>query len=99
MEVPQTFKDKVVIIAGASRGVGLATAKFVLLRGASVSISSSSAANVAKARAQILEELPDRADRLRDFACDITKLDQVEAWISATVKQFGRIDCCANVAG
>ncbi|KAF2439774.1 NAD(P)-binding protein [Karstenula rhodostoma CBS 690.94] len=99
MDPPQNFKDKVVTVAGASRGVGLATAKFVLLRGASVSISSSSAANIAKARAQILEEIPNCDDRLLDFACDITKLDQVEAWISETIKRFGRIDCCANVAG
>ena len=99
MDLPQTFKDKVVIVAGASRGVGLATAKYVLLRGASVSISSSSVVNIAKARAQLLEELPDRVDRLIDFACDITKLDQVEAWIFETIRQFGRIDCCANVAG
>lgn len=97
MNIPQTFEGKVVTVAGASRGVGLATAKFVLLRGASVSISSSSATNIAKASANILAEIPNCEDRLMEFTCDITKLEQVEAWISETVKRFGRIDCCANV--
>lgn len=99
METPQTFKDKIVTVAGASRGVGLATAKYVLVRGASVSMSSSSAANIAEARAEILKEIPGCEDRLMGFVCDITKLEQVEAWIAETVKRFGRIDCCANVSG
>ncbi|KAF2631210.1 NAD(P)-binding protein [Macroventuria anomochaeta] len=96
-EHPRTFKEKVVTVAGASRGVGLATAKYVLARGAFVLISSSSAANIAKARAEI-PEIPNCEDRVLNFICDITKLEQVEAWIWETVKRFGRIDCCANLS-
>lgn len=47
----------------------------------------------------ILQELPDVADRLHDHVADITKLEQVEAWIPAVMSRFGRIDGCANVAG
>ncbi|KAI8191414.1 hypothetical protein KHU50_000230 [Colletotrichum sp. SAR 10_65] len=33
------------------------------------------------------------------MACDITKYEEVQAWIAETMKRFGRIDACANVSG
>ncbi|KAI8222627.1 hypothetical protein K4K54_006762 [Colletotrichum sp. SAR 10_86] len=33
------------------------------------------------------------------MACDITKHEDVQAWIAETMKRFGRIDACANVSG
>lgn len=95
------FDGKVITIAGASRGVGLALAKYLLIRGARISISSSSAANIADAVADIGTELPghDSKDLLMHAVCDITKLEDVASWIAETVRCFGRIDGCANVSG
>lgn len=98
-EVPQTFAGKVIAVAGASRGTGLATARQLLARGASVSISSSSPDNIAAAKTSLLEEHPDAADRIHTCAADITNLEEVEAWIAAVMQRFGRIDGCANVSG
>lgn len=93
------FEGKVITVAGASRGVGLALAKYLLVRGASLSISSSSPDNIAKAVADIEQELPQHKDRVLSAACDVTKLDQVEAWIALTMKHYGKIHGCANVSG
>ncbi|KAI8303472.1 2,5-dichloro-2,5-cyclohexadiene-1,4-diol dehydrogenase [Colletotrichum sp. SAR11_59] len=93
------FKGKVVTVAGASRGTGLATVKYLVLRGATVSMSSSSPKGIAKAHAEVLEECPGSDDRIMAMACDITKYEDVQAWIAETMKRFGRIDGCANVSG
>ncbi|KAJ5014597.1 hypothetical protein K4K57_001231 [Colletotrichum sp. SAR 10_99] len=93
------FKGKVITVAGASRGTGLATVKYLVLRGATVSMSSSSHKGIDKARAEVLEECPGSDDRIMTMACDITKYEDVQAWIAETMKRFGRIDACANVSG
>lgn len=93
------FKGKVVTVAGASRGTGLATVKYLVLRGATVSMSSSSPNGITKAHAEVLQECPGSDDRIMAMACDITKYEDVQAWIAETMKRFGRIDACANVSG
>lgn len=93
------FKGKVVTVAGASRGTGLATVKYLVLRGATVSTSSSSPNGITKAHAEVLQECPGSDDRITAMACDITKYEDVQAWIAETMKRFGRIDACANVSG
>lgn len=96
---PQTFSGKVIVVAGASRGTGLAVVKYLLARGASVSMSSSSAANLGRALGELTGEFPLVKDRLLLQVCDVAKLETVEAWMAETVRRFGRIHGCANVAG
>ncbi|KAF6828179.1 2,5-dichloro-2,5-cyclohexadiene-1,4-diol dehydrogenase [Colletotrichum plurivorum] len=93
------FKGKVITVAGGSRGTGLATVKYLILRGATVSMSSSSPKGIAKAHAEVLNECPGSDDRVMAMACDITKHEHVQAWIAETINRFGRIDGCANVSG
>lgn len=93
------FKDKVISVSGASRGTGLATVKYLLIRGASVSMSSSSEKGINKALEEVIEELPEHKDRVAAYKCDIRHLDEVEGWIAQTLERFGKLDGCANVAG
>lgn len=62
-------------------------------------MSSSSPKGIAKAHAEVLEECPGSDDRIMTMACDITKYEDVQAWIAETMKRFGRIDASANVSG
>ncbi|KAF2705031.1 2,5-dichloro-2,5-cyclohexadiene-1,4-diol dehydrogenase [Pleomassaria siparia CBS 279.74] len=95
---PQPFAGKIISITGASRGTGLALSKYLLARGAIVSMCATSAENLAKASKEIDEEFPEAKDRYWTFVVDIAKLDTVKSWIEQTVAKFGKLDGCANVA-
>ncbi|KAF2746616.1 NAD(P)-binding protein [Sporormia fimetaria CBS 119925] len=92
------FAGKVITVTGASRGLGLALSKYLLVRGATVSMCATSAENLAKAAQEIDREIPDAKDRYWTCTVDIAKLDTVKAWIEQTVAKFGKLDGCANVA-
>lgn len=86
------IKDKVIIITGASSGIGEATAKRLASEGAKVILGAR--------RADRLQAI---ADDIGDNAAyretDVTKKDDVQALIDFTVSQYGRIDVLFNNAG
>jgi NAD(P)-dependent dehydrogenase (short-subunit alcohol dehydrogenase family) len=94
---PLPFAGKVISITGASRGLGLALSKYLLIRGATVSMCATSEDNLLKAAKEIDSELPDA--RYWTCVADIANLDSVRSWIEQTVARFGKLDGCANVAG
>ncbi|KAF6836081.1 short chain dehydrogenase family protein [Colletotrichum musicola] len=59
MADPYPFKGKVIAITGASRGTGLALAKYLLIRGATVSMCATTADNLATALSAVEKEIPD----------------------------------------
>jgi NAD(P)-dependent dehydrogenase (short-subunit alcohol dehydrogenase family) len=87
--------DKVIIITGASQGVGRAAAFGFAQAGATVVICARRGAIVEAIAAEI-ESLGGRALGL---ACDVTNEAQVKNLIDATVAKFGRIDGLFNNAG
>lgn len=93
------FQDKVIAVTGASRGAGLATARHLLSRGAKVSMAATSEENLARGLAGIHQDIPEAKDRVMTMICDVSKQEQVEAWINATVAKFGPLDGAANIAG
>jgi 3-oxoacyl-[acyl-carrier protein] reductase len=85
------FKDKVVLITGGGRGIGAATAQWFAKEGAKVAVSDMDA-GPAEEVAKPLKGLA--------IACDVTNRDQVEAMVSHTVSDLGRLDvlvCCAGI--
>ena len=96
---PLPFAGKVISVTGASRGLGLALTKYLLVRGATVSMCATSADNLSKAAKEIDHEIPDARDRYWTFVADIANLENVRSWIGQTVARFGKLDGCANVAG
>ena len=96
---PLPFAGKVISITGASRGLGLALSKYLLVRGATVSMCATSAENLSKAAKEIDNELPDAEGRYWTCVADIANLDSVRSWMEKTVEKFGKLDGCANVAG
>ena len=83
------LKDKVALVAGASKGLGFGVARALARDGANVSLCSRDAAAVEKAATQIAQETG--ATTLAT-ACDVTKAEDIQAWIDRTVSQWGRID-------
>ncbi|XPS71654.1 hypothetical protein M3J09_003831 [Ascochyta lentis] len=96
---PRPFAGKVITVTGASRGLGLALSKYLLVRGATISMCATSAENLSKATEEIDNEIPDAKDRYWTCVVDMVNIDMVRSWIEQTMKRFGRLDGCANVAG
>lgn len=85
--------DKVVLITGAGRGLGAATAALVAKRGACVVVAD---IDFESARG-VAEGLP--AGRGLAVHCDVTDLASVEAATKAALERFGRIDVVIANAG
>lgn len=84
--------DKVVVITGASRGIGAAAAKAFAQAGAKVVLVARSEAETGALAAEI------GADALA-IACDVADYAQVEAAVAKAIDVFGRIDVFIGNAG
>ena len=86
---------KVVVITGASSGLGEATARHLASLGAKVVL----AARRVERLTQIANEITANGGQAIYQQVDVTKLDQLRALVDVTVKAFGRIDVLVNNAG
>jgi glucose 1-dehydrogenase len=89
------LKDKVAVITGGSRGLGLAIAETYARAGAKVVIASRTLRTVDLA----VDSLRKSGYQAAGFACDVADLQQVEALAQHAVQTFGRIDIWVNNAG
>jgi NADP-dependent 3-hydroxy acid dehydrogenase YdfG len=89
------IKGKVVVITGASSGLGEATARLLAAQGASVALG---ARRVERIQA-IADELTASGGKALAVATDVTDRDQVKALVDAAVQTYGRIDVLINNAG
>jgi len=88
------LKDKVVIITGASSGIGLAAAKEFASHGCKVVMAAR--------RLELLQEtekLISTTTEVLSVKCDVSIEEDCKALIDATVAKFGRIDILINNAG
>jgi NAD(P)-dependent dehydrogenase (short-subunit alcohol dehydrogenase family) len=85
------IQDKVVIITGASSGIGLACARLFAKNGAKLALVSRPGEKPEK----LAEELLGAAA----FSCDMTKTFEVKNMIQKVRAHFGRIDVLVNNAG
>ncbi|KAG9250823.1 oxidoreductase [Emericellopsis atlantica] len=90
------MQDKTYIITGAASGIGLATAQQLLSRGANVSACDINEANLDSVYQPLVAEY---GERLHYGRVDVTKRDQVKAFIEATQRKFRTLDGYANIAG
>ena len=88
--------DKVVLITGASKGIGSGCARVFVDAGAKVMIC----ARHQTPGESLAQELTDKGPGECTFrTCDVSEPDQVRALIDATVERYGRLDCLVNNAG
>jgi NAD(P)-dependent dehydrogenase (short-subunit alcohol dehydrogenase family) len=89
------LKDKVAIVTGGSRGIGLAIGRLLAAEGASTAL-------VARNRAALEAAAADISGRgggtAKGFACDTTDDAAVKGMVADVVATFGRIDILVNCA-
>ena len=88
--------DKVMLITGASRGIGAATAQLAARRGYAVCLNYRQRADAAEQLAQRIRQSGGRAITV---AADVADEEQVAALFAAIDREFGRLDVLVNNAG
>jgi len=86
------LKDKVIVITGASRGIGEAIARAAIDAGAVVVLASRKQTDLD----HVASTLP--ADRALAVACHTGKQSDVEAMFARAIERFGRVDGLVNNA-
>lgn len=89
------IEGKVIVITGASSGIGEATARQLARRGAKVLLGARRTDRLEKLAVEIRA-----AGGTAEFhALDVTKRDDVEAVVRFAIEKFGRLDVVVNNAG
>lgn len=87
---------KVALVAGASRGIGLAATRELLSEGCNVAITGRDADSLERARGELVEQFPDRS--VLALEGDMRVPRDVERAVTRTVKEFGGLHhAVANV--
>jgi len=90
-----SIAGKVVVITGASSGLGEATARFLSAQGASVVLGARRID-----RLQLLaDEVIGSGGKALAITTDVTHFDQVKRLVDAAVQTYARIDVMINNAG
>jgi NAD(P)-dependent dehydrogenase (short-subunit alcohol dehydrogenase family) len=83
---------RVVLVSGATRGIGHATAKELLEHGYALSLGARDPAQLEAAFGPV-------GPQLAYYRYDALDAGTASAWVESTVAQFGRIDALVNNAG
>ncbi len=94
------LKNKVALVTGGSRGIGLAIAEELLRRNCNVMISGRSEKSLKEAAVQLRQVSNETDGGLHDVCRgDIQEIDDAKRMISTTVDKFGGVDIVINNAG
>jgi 3-oxoacyl-[acyl-carrier protein] reductase len=92
------LKDKIAVVTGSSRGIGLAIARSLASEGCRVSISARGEPRLNEAREDLAVVAGD-ADRVLAVATDLTREEGVREVVERTVAAFGGVDILVNNVG
>lgn len=91
------FKEKVVLITGASGGIGSVIARTFAKKGAQLAIN-----DIPKAEEELkklVEEFKNLGIEAKYFLADVSKFEEVEKMVGEIKKELGRLDILVNNAG
>ena len=91
----QGIKDKIVVVTGASSGLGEATARLLSAEGATVVLG----ARRAERLRTLAKELDARGRKALAMTTDVSQREQVKALVDAAAETYGRVDVMINNAG
>ena len=89
------LRDKVALVTGSSRGLGLASAKALAAEGCCISLCARTEATLHEAAREV-SQLAGGDDRVLAVAADLARADGVHTVIERTVEKFGGIDVLVN---
>jgi NADP-dependent 3-hydroxy acid dehydrogenase YdfG len=89
------IEGKVVVITGASSGLGEATARLLSAQGANVVLGARRVDRILA----LADELTRNGGNALALSTDVTHCDQVKRLVDASVETYGRIDVMINNAG
>src|SRR5437762_87128 len=90
-----TLRDKVALISGGSRGLGLVLARHSCDQGGNVALLARDPEELARAKA----DLSARGGKVLTVECDLLDRDQIQAAVRKVIDHFDRIDILINNAG
>jgi NAD(P)-dependent dehydrogenase (short-subunit alcohol dehydrogenase family) len=89
------LRDKVVVITGGSRGLGLVLARYVCARGGNVALIARDPEELARATA----DLASHGGVVLTIECDLLDAEQIRFAVRQIIDRFGKIDILINNAG
>jgi NAD(P)-dependent dehydrogenase (short-subunit alcohol dehydrogenase family) len=89
------LRDRVVLITGGSRGLGLVLAREFASHGSRVAICARDPDELERARL----DLAGRGARVLALPCDVTDRAQVDSLVDSVTREWGTIDVLVNDAG
>lgn len=96
---PRSLQGQVVLITGASRGLGLALAEVFGRRGARLVLVARDPWELERARQLLVQRGDAREADVRVIPADLRKPDEAEQAVAQATGHFGRIDVLVNNAG
>ncbi len=88
------LKDKVTIITGAAKGLGLEAAITFVREGAKVALTDYDTSGIKRAN-----ELKEQGADVEFFQVDVANRESVDQMVSSVMERFGKIDILINNAG
>jgi NAD(P)-dependent dehydrogenase (short-subunit alcohol dehydrogenase family) len=92
---PSPLAGRVVLVTGASSGIGEATALAVGRRGGTVLLVARRVDDLARVRTQIVEE----GGQAATYPCDLTDAEAVDGLVKQVLEDHGAVDYLVNNAG
>ncbi|WP_415055735.1 SDR family oxidoreductase [Halopseudomonas sp.] len=89
------IQGKVILITGASSGIGEAAARLLAQKGAKVVLGARRTDRLER----LVAEIRDAGEIAMARQLDVTRRDEVQAFVDAALKDFGQIDVIINNAG
>ncbi len=90
------LKDKVVMISGASSGIGAATARAFAAEGAHLALCARRTDRLDALGPELLNA---GAGPVLTYPVDVRDVAEIDSFVQATMEEFGRIDILVNNAG
>ena len=84
------LKDKVIMVAASSKGLGFGIARQAALEGAVLSMGSRNKKNMKEAADQIRKEIP--GVRVLTSVLDVADPESIKNWVQNTLKELGTVD-------